>query len=852
MKQALSLVIAGIVIGLTTPAASSAAPPQGRPDAPAAVLSYTGCLNPGPNTLVQVAVGDIPANPPCRSGAIEVHFSGGDLTSLTAGTGLTGGGVNGDVSIALAPTFQLPQTCTPNQGTAWNGTGWACASFTSEVAFNSLVALLGSPGTINQGSNPVHWTKLKGVPAGFADGTDDIGPSYSAGFGLNLSGTTFSVDPAHVQRRVSETCVAGSAIRAVHEDGTVTCETVSSGGGARWSLTGNAGTDDTNYLGTSDDRPLNLKVNGQRALRLEPNSESPILVGGHVFNAVDPSASGATIAGGGSSSAPNSVAGDFATIGGGHGNLALGSSGTIAGGINNQAGAGWSAVGGGASNFATADGAAVSGGEQNEATGPGAFVGGGFSNRAEGQRAVVPGGSFNEAIGDWSFAAGASAHADHFGSFVWNGGGADTHSTGMQQFVVRAAGGLHLLDGELFCNGCVTTRDIDQKAMPGIAGYCGHARANPLSFPDAPCRTRSEAVDSTGSLDGATSLAVGTDGNPVISYLDGTNIDLKVARCNDPLCAGHNETLSTVDSTGLVGSDSSLAIGEDGNPVISYLNYGNQDLRVARCNDSGCTGGNETLSTVDPTAGRLGSVTSLAIGTDGNPVISYSDGTNDDLKVVHCNDPACTGGGEMLSIVDSGGDVGAFSSIAIGTDGNPVISYSDATNGDLKVAHCNDPACAGNNETLTAVDSAGIVGLETSLAIGTDGNPVISYIDFTSFSHYNLKVARCNDPACTGGDETLSIVDPNPTIVGDFSSIAIGTDGDPVISYVDSWVYRLMFVHCNDPACTDGDETLQHIALGNISDGYTSLAIGTDGNPVISYHDVESDDLSVARPSIPN
>jgi len=34
---------------------------------------------------------------------------------------------------------------------------------------------LKTAGTINQTSNPVDWTKLKGVPAGFADGTDDTG-----------------------------------------------------------------------------------------------------------------------------------------------------------------------------------------------------------------------------------------------------------------------------------------------------------------------------------------------------------------------------------------------------------------------------------------------------------------------------------------------------------------------------------------------------------------------------------------------------------------------------------------------------------------------------------------------------
>jgi hypothetical protein len=34
---------------------------------------------------------------------------------------------------------------------------------------------LNTSGTINTPGNPVDWTKLKGVPAGFADGTDDAG-----------------------------------------------------------------------------------------------------------------------------------------------------------------------------------------------------------------------------------------------------------------------------------------------------------------------------------------------------------------------------------------------------------------------------------------------------------------------------------------------------------------------------------------------------------------------------------------------------------------------------------------------------------------------------------------------------
>lgn len=66
------------------------------------------------------------------------------------------------------------------------------------------------------------FSELTGVPAGLADGDDDT--TYSNGTGLDLTGTTFSIDPIETQRRVVGTCNAGFAMRAIGADGSVTCE----------------------------------------------------------------------------------------------------------------------------------------------------------------------------------------------------------------------------------------------------------------------------------------------------------------------------------------------------------------------------------------------------------------------------------------------------------------------------------------------------------------------------------------------------------------------------------------------------------------------------------------------------
>lgn len=91
--------------------------------------------------------------------------------------------------------------------------------------------------------------------------------------------------------------------------------------------------------------------------------------------------------------------------------------------------------------------------------------------------------------------------------------------------------------------------------------------------------------------------------------------------------------------------------------------------------------------------GNVGANTSIAIGADGNPIISYSDFSNADLKVVKCSNPSCSTFNTPIAL-DSAGNVGKYTSIAISTDGNPIISYYDGSNGDLKIYSCGDANCS--------------------------------------------------------------------------------------------------------------------------------------------------------------
>lgn len=163
-----------------------------------------------------------------------------------------------------------------------------------------------------------------------------------------------------------------------------------------WKTNGNAGTSaGSSFIGTTDNQPFEIRVNGQRALRIEPNGFSSNILGGYSGNSIAAAMYGATIAGGGSFSYENRVLQTYGTVGGGRANHADSYGTTIAGGIDNQATGDYGVVAGGLHNYATGSSAGIGGGFYNVASGYVSYVGGGDLNEARSQNATVGGGYNN-------------------------------------------------------------------------------------------------------------------------------------------------------------------------------------------------------------------------------------------------------------------------------------------------------------------------------------------------------------------------------------------------------------------------------------------------------------------------
>jgi hypothetical protein len=320
-----------------------------------------------------------------------------------------------------------------------------------------------------------------------------------------------------------------------------------------------------------------------------------------------------------------------------------------------------------------------------------------------------------------------------------------------------------------------------------------------------------------------TSLALDGSGNPVVSYYGKS--DLRVLHCGNPSCTAGNN-IAAPDIVGDVGFYTSLALDSAGNPVVSYCDLTNGDLKVLHCGNPTCTAGNSI--TAPDTAGVVGYYTSLALDSAGNPVVSYSDQTNSDLKVLHCDDPNCADAGESISTPDEGPG-GEYGSLELDGSGNPVVSYNHA--GHLTVLHCNDPNCSGGDESTTSPDTTFSTGFWTSLALDASGNPVVSYQDD---SVDKLRLLHCDDPNCTGGESIAAPDETSGENDGYYTSLALDGSGNPVVSFETATNQRLKLLHCGSPTCSTaapvGTPTPTPMAVG----GAVEVQVGNSGSTVHS------------------
>lgn len=305
-------------------------------------------------------------------------------------------------------------------------------------------------------------------------------------------------------------------------------------------------------------------------------------------------------------------------------------------------------------------------------------------------------------------------------------------------------------------------------------------------------------------------------------------------------------TLNTITTLSAYAQDSALVLDSSGNPVIAYRDSLDLKLRVMHCDDPFCVGGGDTVATPDVESGQYSSV---ALDASGNPAVSYYTTPFDYVKLLHCDDPNCAGVEPVTTPDPDTYLLDKSTSIALDASGNPVIAYAPwSPHFEIRIMHCNDPACTGDDESITIHDS---LAAAPSMVLDASGNPVVAYYRSSSqvFTTGTLRVMHCNDPDCAGNDD--SVTSPEPA-TGITPSVQLDTNGYPVIAYYTGTSSRdLKVMHCNDANCTGTDESISSPDTAGDVGSQPSLAL--HGNlPAVSYRDEDNNDLKLLRCNDPN
>jgi hypothetical protein len=169
-----------------------------------------------------------------------------------------------------------------------------------------------------------------------------------------------------------------------------------------WRLGGNA-VAPGQFLGSTNNLPVELWANGSRAFRLEPNpGGAPNVIGGSPVNYVAGGVTGATIAGGGQNGSTNRITGSGGFVGGGFNNAVSNFNGVVSGGANNTVAGNASGIGSGSENDVEGDHSVIASGQANliQANADHSVIGGGGNNLIVGSYllsvyATIGGGQFN-------------------------------------------------------------------------------------------------------------------------------------------------------------------------------------------------------------------------------------------------------------------------------------------------------------------------------------------------------------------------------------------------------------------------------------------------------------------------
>ncbi len=292
------------------------------------------------------------------------------------------------------------------------------------------------------------------------------------------------------------------------------------------------------------------------------------------------------------------------------------------------------------------------------------------------------------------------------------------------------------------------------------------------------------------------SIAVDGDDRPYIAYHDRNSWDLEYARYD-----GDSWFVETLDGSGYnVGRFPNIAIDQSGNINIAYENFSNYDL-MSLVIDSG-EAATAKVSQIGTHSYGMG----FAVDGSGISHLSFYNGSDTAGNLQYASKSGTSW--SSVTLDQSSTMVGTYSDLALDGNGNPHISYVDATNGFLRYAQYD-----GSSWAISTVDSSGSVLGYTSITIDEDGFPRIAYHDGS------LRLAVWD-----GSSWALTTQDAGSA--GQGTQVTVDANGDTRIAYFDEDQDDLEFSIAGNPS---------PIVMGNSQNNPSGTSMGSGVGSVTSF-----------------
>lgn len=277
-------------------------------------------------------------------------------------------------------------------------------------------------------------------------------------------------------------------------------------------------------------------------------------------------------------------------------------------------------------------------------------------------------------------------------------------------------------------------------------------------------------------------VGVNATDNPIVIFAehDGTSYNAYVKKWNGTSWQQMGDTFLDANENQNTGCPT-LAVDVNGNPIATWIeNDGTSfNIYVKKWNGSNWI---QLGNFLDMHTDTQAFIPSIAIDSQGNPIVAWyeQDGTSFNTYVKKWN------GTEWQLMGDGALDINlnqntGYTALATDSSGNPVIVWeeSDGTSVNIYVKKWNGDAWDLIGDTFVDANE-NQNALHPAVAIGSDGNPVVSW-DETDGTSTNIYVKKWNGTAWESvGNNFLDI---NENKNSGHPSVSIDNQGNPLVSW---------------------------------------------------------------------